>query len=142
MLADWEKCRWPPAARWLEAAPRRRVGERRISGWSGMLHQRFVVMESEDGLVLFDPKAAKERIFYEKLLQPAATAVLETQGLLVPVLLELDPRDLDLVLRERMALAEAGIEVEAVRRKHVQIRTLARLPGGRGSAAVSRGVDG
>lgn len=80
-------------------------------------------MESDDGLVLFDPKAAKERIFYENLLRqqdggPAA------QGLLVPVLLELDPRDLDLLLRERAALADAGIEVESFGGNTVQIRTL------------------
>lgn len=89
----------------------------------GMLRQRFVVMESDDGLVLFDPKAAKERIFYETLLRqqdggPAG------QGLLVPVLLELDPRDLDLLLRERVALADAGIEVESFGGNTVQIRTL------------------
>lgn len=89
----------------------------------GMLQNRFVIMESADGLVLFDPKAAKERIFYESLMRqrdggPAA------QGLLVPVLLELDPRDLDLLLRERIALADAGIEVEAFGGNTVQIRTL------------------
>ena len=89
----------------------------------GMLHQRFVLLESEDGLVLFDPKAAWERIFYEKLLHHG-DGVLETQGLLVPVLLELDPRDLDLVLRERMALQEAGIEVEAFGGNTLQVRSL------------------
>lgn len=89
----------------------------------GILHQRFVLLESEDGLVLFDPKAAKERIYFEKLLNHG-DGVLETQGLLVPVLLELDPRDLDLVLRERMALQEAGIEVEAFGGNTLQIRSL------------------
>jgi DNA mismatch repair protein MutL len=89
----------------------------------GMLRQRFVVMESADGLVLFDPKAAKERILYENL-QRQRDGNLATQGLLVPVLLELDPRDLDLLLRERLALVEAGIEVEAFGGNTVQIRTL------------------
>jgi DNA mismatch repair protein MutL len=89
----------------------------------GMLHDRFVVLESEDGLVLFDPKAARERIFFEKLMHHE-DAVLETQGLLVPVLLELDPRDLDLILRERMALQDAGIEVEAFGGNTLQIRSL------------------
>jgi DNA mismatch repair protein MutL len=88
-----------------------------------MLHQRFVLLESSDGLVLFDPKAAWERIFYEKLLNHGE-GVLETQGLLVPVLLELDPRDLDLVLREQMALQEAGIEVEAFGGNTLQVRSL------------------
>jgi DNA mismatch repair protein MutL len=89
----------------------------------GMLRQRFVVMESDDGLVLFDPKAAKERIFYETLLrqQDGGTAA---QGLLMPVLLELDPRDLDLLLRERASLSDAGIEVESFGGNTVQIRTL------------------
>jgi len=89
----------------------------------GILHQRFVLLESEDGLVLFDPKAAWERIFYEKLLNHG-DGVLEMQGLLVPILLELDPRDLDLVLRERMALGEAGIEVEAFGGNTLQVRSL------------------
>ena len=88
----------------------------------GMLHDRFVLLESSDGLVLFDPKAARERIFYEKLIVGENT-VLETQGLLVPVLLDLDPRDVELVLRERLALMEAGIEVEAFGGNTLQIRS-------------------
>ena len=89
----------------------------------GMLRQRFVIMESDDGLVLFDPKAAQERIFYETLLRQRDHGP-ESQGLLVPVLLELDPRDLDLLLRERGALADAGIEVESFGGNTVQIRSL------------------
>lgn len=89
----------------------------------GLLHHRYVLLESEDGLVLFDPRAAQERILYEKLLVQHE-AGLETQGLLVPVLLELDPRDLDLALRERMALQEAGIEIEAFGGNTLQIRSL------------------
>jgi DNA mismatch repair protein MutL len=89
----------------------------------GMLRQRFVVIESADGLVLFDPKAARERIIYETLLRQHEQGV-ASQGLLVPVLLELDPRDLDLLLRERIALADAGIEVDSFGGNTVQIRTL------------------
>jgi DNA mismatch repair protein MutL len=89
----------------------------------GLLLWRFVVLESADGLVLFDPRAAKERIFYESLLRERQGAP-ASQGLLVPVLLEMDPRDLDLLLRERLALAEAGIEVESFGGNTVQIRAL------------------
>jgi DNA mismatch repair protein MutL len=116
MLADWENA----PAKEDTTLSRSRAPDFRLIG---MLHQRFVLMESEDGLVLFDPKAAWERIYYEKLLNHG-DAVLETQGLLVPVLLELDPRDLDLVLRERMALGEAGIEVEAFGGNTLQIHSL------------------
>ncbi len=119
MLDTWVK---PTAT--ATAAPEKPQGggtpEFRILG---MLRQRFVVMESDDGLVLFDPKAAKERIFYETLLRQRQGS-LATQGLLVPVLLELDPRDLDLVLRERAALGDAGIEVEPFGGNTLQIRSL------------------
>jgi DNA mismatch repair protein MutL len=99
------------------------VGRQPVFRMLGMLHQRLVVMESEDGLVVFDPKAARERVYYERLLQQHCGG-LETQSLLVPVLLEMDPRDLDLVLRERMALAEAGLEVEAFGGNTLQVRCL------------------
>jgi DNA mismatch repair protein MutL len=88
-----------------------------------LLHQRYVLMESEDGLVIFDPKAAKERIFYEQLIREHGDGI-ATQGMLVPVLLELDPRDLDAVLRERMALAEVGIEVAAFGGNTLQVSSL------------------
>lgn len=96
----------------------------------GLLHQRFVVMESDGGLVLFDPKAARERILYEALLEGRATAR-ATQPLLVPVLLEFDPRDTDLLLRERASLADAGIELESFGGNTIQVLT---LPAGLGVA--------
>ena len=89
----------------------------------GMLQERYVIMESGDGLVLFDPKAARERVVFEQLAK-GRSAGMETQNLLVPLLFELDPRDLDLLLREKMALMEAGIEIEAFGGNTLQIRSL------------------
>ncbi|MCU0749571.1 MAG: DNA mismatch repair endonuclease MutL [Akkermansiaceae bacterium] len=89
----------------------------------GMLKNRFVVLESEGGLVLFDPKAARERIYYETLLRQHEETV-PTQGLLVPVLLEMDPRDFELLMRERVALSSAGIEAEPFGGNTLQILTL------------------
>ncbi|MBK1880842.1 DNA mismatch repair endonuclease MutL [Luteolibacter pohnpeiensis] len=88
-----------------------------------MLHQRYVLLESEDGLVVLDPKAAKERILYEAMLA-CRSGSMATQGLLVPVLLEMDPRDLDLLLRERDALADAGVELDGFGGNTVQVRSL------------------
>ena len=49
---------------------------------------------------------------------------METQNLLVPALIELDPRDLDHLLREKNALLEAGLEVEAFGGNTLQLRSL------------------
>jgi len=89
----------------------------------GLLQDRYVILESSDGLVLFDPKAARERIVFERLTK-ARKEGMETQSLLVPVLVELDPRDLDLILREKLALMEAGLEVEAFGGNTLQLRSL------------------
>lgn len=107
----------PPAE---NAPPKRRAPDFRIIG---MLQERYVIMESADGLVLFDPKAARERILFERLSKSRKDGM-ETQSLLVPLLFELDPRDLDILLRERMALQEAGIEVEAFGGNTLQVRSL------------------
>ena len=78
----------------------------------GNLLDRFAVLESEDGLVLLDPRAARERILYERWLHDAAGRGVESQALLVPVLLEPGPRECDLALRHRDEFARAGIELE------------------------------
>jgi DNA mismatch repair protein MutL len=69
-------------------------------------------LESEDGLVLLDPRAARERILYERWLHDAAGRGVESQALLVPVLLEPGPRECELALRHRDEFARAGIELE------------------------------
>jgi DNA mismatch repair protein MutL len=78
----------------------------------GSLHERFAVLESDDGLVLLDPRAARERILYERWLHDAAGRGVESQALLVPVLLEPGPRECELALRHRDEFARAGIELE------------------------------
>jgi DNA mismatch repair protein MutL len=89
----------------------------------GMLRHRYVVMEGEDGLVLFDPRAARERIMYEALTRGHESRA-SAQALLIPVLLEVDPRDFDLLMREREALTEAGMEIEDFGGNTVQVRSL------------------
>jgi len=107
---------WPPAmppAEVLASAPAQALqtrGHRPDFRILGMLHHRYVVMESTDGLVLFDPKAAQERILYEAIRSHEGST---SQPLLVPVLLDFDPRDVDTLLRHRVDLAAAGMELES-----------------------------
>jgi DNA mismatch repair protein MutL len=77
----------------------------------GTLLDRFAILESAEGLVLLDPRAARERILYERWLQADVSSL--AQGLIVPLLLEPGPRECDLALRHREEFARAGIELEA-----------------------------
>jgi DNA mismatch repair protein MutL len=88
-----------------------------------LLHQRYILLESAEGLVIFDPKAARERILYEKFLRRHDEGI-PVQGLLVPALIELDPRELDVVLNEREALGDVGIEVAGFGGNTLQISGL------------------
>ena len=93
----------------------------------GAVCGEYVVLEAHDGPVLLDPKAARERILYERFLKGAAEGQAESQGLLVPVLLELDARDASVVLGNVDNFADAGMEVESFGGTTVQLRALPAL---------------
>lgn len=88
----------------------------------GALREVYVVMEGEEGLVLLEPRCAFERIFYERLLRKEEG--IEVQQLLVPILLELDGRDVDVILQHREHFEEAGISLEAFGGNTVQAGSL------------------
>lgn len=75
-----------------------------------LLLDRWVLLENSEGLVVLDPRAARERIVYEHLMQQA-DQVCSGQGLLVPLLLELEPRERDIVWRQRDGFLAMGVEL-------------------------------
>jgi DNA mismatch repair protein MutL len=77
----------------------------------GALSKRYALLEGDEGLVLLEPQAARERVFYERLINDQGE--IESQGLLVPVLLELDVRDVDLLMRFREHFDQAGFTLES-----------------------------
>lgn len=90
----------------------------------GVLQERYFLMEGEEGLVLLEPKAARERIVYEAFLAGGEGAGLESQGLLVPELIELDVRDLDTVMSNLENFSEAGIDLEPFGGGTLQVRSM------------------
>lgn len=88
----------------------------------GSLSKKYALLEGDEGLVLLEPVAARERIIYESLL--AREDMIESQGLLVPVLLELDSRDVDLLMRHQEHFEETGFVLEAFGGLTVQISSI------------------
>jgi len=97
----------------------------------GVLQERYFLMEGEEGLVMMDPKAARERIVYEAFLASGEGGGLESQGLLVPELLEMDVRDLDTVMTNLENFTEAGIELEPFGGGTLQVRSMPALLDGK-----------
>lgn len=88
----------------------------------GALSNRYALLEGDEGLVLLEPNAARERIFYERLLDRDSKP--ESQGLLVPILIELDSRDVDLLMRYQEHFEEAGFTLESFGGQTVQISSI------------------
>jgi DNA mismatch repair protein MutL len=76
------------------------------------LHNRYLVTESDDGMVVIDQHALHERILYEHLREKVLAGVLESQALLVPEPVDLSPAEAAAVLESRDVLAQLGVSVE------------------------------
>lgn len=97
-----------------------------------ILHDTYVLMEGEDGLVLLEPRAARDRVAYEQVLDSAQKNTedgeeIASQGLLVPEVIDLEARDLDVVLSNLENFLEAGIAIEPFGGSSIQVRSLPAL---------------
>ncbi|HEY6564912.1 MAG TPA: DNA mismatch repair endonuclease MutL [Pirellulaceae bacterium] len=73
---------------------------------------RYLVTETQDGMVVMDQHALHERILYEELRTKMAAGGLDRQRLLVPEPVELTAAEAGVVLEHQATLAELGMEVE------------------------------
>jgi DNA mismatch repair protein MutL len=77
------------------------------------VHNRYLVTQDDQGMVVVDQHALHERILYEQLLERTANKSLESQRLLMPEPIDLSPAEAAAALEHRELLAKIGIEVEA-----------------------------
>ncbi|MBL9117666.1 MAG: DNA mismatch repair endonuclease MutL [Verrucomicrobiaceae bacterium] len=90
----------------------------------GVLNNLYVLMEGKDGLVLMDQHAAHERVLFEKMRRAMESEGVPSQRLLMPVMLQLSPRDHDLLVNNLGQLSKLGIEAEPFGANTLKIDTL------------------
>ena len=76
------------------------------------IHNRYLVTENDEGMVVVDQHALHERILYEQLRARVQRGQLETQPLLVPEPVTLPPADAAVALDADETLRQLGIEIE------------------------------
>jgi DNA mismatch repair ATPase MutL len=69
-------------------------------------------MEGADGLVLLDIRAASERIIFETMRREAAAGGTHSQRLLLPIVVEMTPKDAVWISENLDALSRAGFLLE------------------------------
>jgi DNA mismatch repair protein MutL len=104
------------------------------------IHNRYLVTESEDGVVVIDQHALHERILYEQLRQRVAEGHLPVQQLLIPEAVDLTPVEANLVLDARNLLAELGIHVEPFGGSTVLIHSYPAMLGNMAPGELLRAV--
>jgi len=77
----------------------------------GQIGGLYVLLETEDGYVVMDPHAAHERVLFEEIMQSLEQGNVESQGLLSPVTVELQPRDAMYVRKNLELIKKMGAGV-------------------------------
>ena len=78
----------------------------------GVLGRLYILMENAGGLVLVDQHAAHERILFEEMRRRMEGQGVPTQRLLLPITLQVAPRDAGWLSENLDALARTGIGLE------------------------------
>lgn len=78
----------------------------------GVVGKLYVLMENEAGLVLMDQHAAHERVLFEQMRKRMENEGVPTQQLLMPVTLEMTPKEFDFVRQHLETLRKLGIGAE------------------------------
>jgi DNA mismatch repair protein MutL len=76
------------------------------------IHNRYLIAESDEGVLVIDQHALHERILYEQLRAKVTSGSLESQSLLVPEPVDLPPAEAAALLGRRDVLERLGIRVE------------------------------
>jgi DNA mismatch repair protein MutL len=79
----------------------------------GQVLDGYLVAEGPDGVVLIDQHAAHERILFNRFRARLQDGQVQSQALLLPVVIELDPARMAALSGEEETLRSLGFEVEA-----------------------------
>ena len=77
------------------------------------VQNRYLVMETDDGLAVIDQHALHERILYEKIKRTMTSGPLDSQRLLIPETVDLTPIEAAAALENREIFAEFGLPIDS-----------------------------
>jgi len=101
----------------------------------GQIHESFIVAAGRDGLWIIDQHVAHERILFEKVLRQQAEGRVESQHLLMPILLELSAGQQIEYARIADELERSGFETEPFGTRTIAVKA---APAGVGPAEIEK----
>jgi DNA mismatch repair protein MutL len=89
----------------------------------GQIRDSFIIATDLTGLIVIDQHVAHERVLFENYLRQKLAGTLEVQRLLLPIVVELPPRQLVILEHIIPELAQNGFEVEPFGPKTIAIKS-------------------
>ena len=101
----------------------------------GQIRNSFILAVNEDGLWILDQHVAHERVLFERILKQREAQKVESQRLLMPIILELSPAQQAVFAEIAEELQHNGFEAEPFGARSVAVKV---APAGVDAAAVER----
>jgi DNA mismatch repair protein MutL len=101
----------------------------------GQIRNSFILAVNEDGLWIVDQHVAHERVLFERILKQRAAQKVESQRLLMPIVLELSPAQQAIFTEIADELQHNGFEAEPFGARSVAVKV---APAGVDAAAVEK----
>lgn len=101
----------------------------------GQIRESFILAVNPEGLWIIDQHVAHERVLFEKVLKQRAAKAVESQRLLMPLVLELTPAQLAVFTEISDELAHNGFEAEPFGTRSVAVKV---APAGIDASQVER----
>jgi DNA mismatch repair protein MutL len=93
----------------------------------GQFRDTFIIAMDDEGLCIIDQHVAHERVLFERIMEKLTTESLESQRLLIPVVLELPPAERSALVGKAEALARFGFEVEEFGGDSIKVTSMPAL---------------
>ncbi|MBL8135358.1 MAG: DNA mismatch repair endonuclease MutL [Acidobacteria bacterium] len=78
----------------------------------GQFRNTYIIAVDDEGLVIIDQHVAHERVLFERILEKLTAAPLESQGLLVPMIVDLPGAGHDTLLARAAELTRFGFDLD------------------------------
>jgi DNA mismatch repair protein MutL len=79
----------------------------------GQFRDTFIIAVDDEGIAIIDQHVAHERVLFERVMERLTAGAIESQLLLVPLLIELEPSALQALVARSEELRRLGFELEA-----------------------------
>ncbi|MEE8130569.1 MAG: DNA mismatch repair endonuclease MutL [Vicinamibacterales bacterium] len=90
----------------------------------GQFRDTFIIAVDADGVAIIDQHVAHERILYERVMERLTDGVLEGQGLLAPMVIDLPPGQREALASHAEHLTRLGFEVGSFGGDSVSVTTI------------------